>query len=209
MAWMAQASVAAPGSPPTRESLLFHTLSLPHRLRPPVHFPPTFLRGLPTQTSMRRGHGLDGNLGHGREESPTVKRARPASLSSRLHVLCPRELAPSEGTSPPIVVSRSPTLRPRQGLLAFEPVAQRRCEMGAFGSSEARSCEWGRRRARSSEPSGGFGRRAHGADPARPRVCSGLTFEACAADSGQTGKAGSPSGEGSSREESRCLSGHR
>lgn len=202
---MAQGGVAAPGSPPTRESLLFHTLSLPHRLRPPVHFPPTFPRGLPTQTSMRRGHGS----ATGEQESPAVKRAWPASLSSRLHVLCPRELAPSEGTSPRIVVPRSPSLRPSQGLLAFEPVAQRRCEMGAFGSSEVQSCEWGRRRARSSEPSGGFGRQAHGTDPARPRVCSGLTFEACAADSGQTGKAGSPSGEGSSREESRCLSGHR
>lgn len=120
---MAQGGVATPGSPPSRESLLFHTLSLPHRLRPPVHFPPTFPCGLPTQTSAQRGHGLArGTSATGEQESPVVKRAWPASLSSRLHVLCPRELAPSEGASP---VSRSPTLRPRQGLLAFEPLLPR------------------------------------------------------------------------------------
>lgn len=176
--------------------------ALPHpvpsqRLRPPVSFPPTFPRGLPTQTSMRRGHGLDGNLGHGRARVPRGE-ASAAGIAV-LPAAC--ALSPRAGTFRGRLSRRLPFSHPpaEAGPPRLRaPVAQRRCEMGAFGSSEARSWEWGRRRARSSEPSGGFGRRAHGTDPARPRVWSGLTFEACAADSGQTGKAGSPSGEGSS-----------
>lgn len=55
--------------------------------------------------------------------SPRGDASAAASLSSRLHVRCPRELAPSEGAS--AVASRSPALRPRQGRLAFEPLLPR------------------------------------------------------------------------------------
>lgn len=123
MAWMAQGGVATPGSPPTRESLLFHTLFLP---KGSGH---QFLSHRPSRVGCRPRPQCGGDTAStgtsatDKHESPAVKRVRPASLSSRLHVLCPRELAPSEGASP--VVSRSPTLRPRQGLLAFEPLLPR------------------------------------------------------------------------------------